>query len=152
MHPRLRSGHARTGISEPGGAGWYRCGIDVLRPTTGTLTDVGAARQFASDAMRPYDLDADIERDVVLLVSELVTNAVRYAGGATELRIDVDERAVRVEVLDHEPTLARTLPPDPWASSGRGLQIVERLAGTWGQSGDGDGGKVVWFVVGPVAR
>jgi anti-sigma regulatory factor (Ser/Thr protein kinase) len=123
----------------------------VLRGRDGRLTDVGAARRFANDAMQGHELDPDLERDVVLLVSELVTNAVRYAGGATELRIDVDDRSVRVEVVDPEPTPARPLPPDPWASSGRGLQLVQELAGEWGQSGV-NGGKVVWFVVGPTPR
>lgn len=138
-------------ISRAGG-GWYGGPIEVLRPTHGRLTDVGAARRFASDVMRPHNLDPDLERDVVLLVSELVTNAVRYAGGATELRIDVKGRAVRVEVADGDATPARPLPPDPWASSGRGLFIVEKLAGTWGQAGGTNGGKVVWFEVGPDPR
>ena len=118
-----------------------------MRAMTGTLTDVGAARRFARDVVRRHGLDAELERDVVLLVSELVTNAVRYAGGATEVRVDVvDGSAVRIEVADAEPTPARQLPPDPWASSGRGLHIVDQLAGSWGQAAL-PGGKVVWCVV-----
>ena len=88
-------------------------------------------------------------RDLRLLVSELVTNAVRHAGLANDDRIrlvvDVRERAVRVEVHDPGRGFTRRAPrPDPARASGWGLYLVEELADRWGVEG-ADRGTRVWF-------
>jgi anti-sigma regulatory factor (Ser/Thr protein kinase) len=73
-------------------------------------------------------------RDVTLLVSELVTNAVRHAEGElVRLVVALDGRALRVEV--HDPGLGfdvRTPAPDPTRPSGWGLYLVGELADRWG--------------------
>jgi anti-sigma regulatory factor (Ser/Thr protein kinase) len=84
-------------------------------------------------------------RDVRLLVSELVTNAVRHAGGdALRLVIALQGTTLRIEV--HDPGRGFTLvppPDDPLRASGWGLVLVEELADRWGI--DHDPRTRVWF-------
>ena len=87
-------------------------------------------------------------RDVRLLVSELVTNAVRHAnlgaGDAILLVIDVGGGALRVEVHDPGGGFVPTAPaPDPARASGWGLYLVAELADRWGV--DSDETTLVWF-------
>jgi anti-sigma regulatory factor (Ser/Thr protein kinase) len=74
--------------------------------------------------------------DIKLLVSELVTNAVRHQSerGAIEMAVAVRNRHVRVEVTDpgggfDKPTVGE---PPPDEIGGRGLLIVDRVASRWG--------------------
>ena len=73
-------------------------------------------------------------RDVRLLVSELVTNAVRHAGGeAVRLVVALTGTLLRIEV--HDPGRGFELRPpsdDPLRASGWGLVLVEELADRWG--------------------
>jgi anti-sigma regulatory factor (Ser/Thr protein kinase) len=87
-------------------------------------------------------------RDVRLLVSELVTNAVRHAnlgdGDGILLVIDVADDALRVEVHDPGGGFVPTAPaPDPARPSGWGLYLVAELADRWGV--DSDERTLVWF-------
>lgn len=85
--------------------------------------------------------------DVKLLVNELVTNSVKFAGeGAIAVRLLPTGSSVRVEVHDdgsgfsptsHEPTLGDT--------SGRGLFLVDAVADRWGVTLDGT--TCVWFEI-----
>ncbi|MGH8823338.1 MAG: ATP-binding protein [Jiangellaceae bacterium] len=85
----------------------------------------------------------------LLLVSELVTNALHHGLPPLELRLSADDGCVRVEVFDaagdHEPALE--FPPLD-AVHGRGIEIVAALASRWG-SAPAPMGKVVWFEVDP---
>jgi anti-sigma regulatory factor (Ser/Thr protein kinase) len=73
-------------------------------------------------------------RDVRLLVSELVTNAVRHAGGGgVRLVVALTGTLLRIEVHDPGNGFERTPPPDdPLRASGWGLVLVEELADRWG--------------------
>jgi anti-sigma regulatory factor (Ser/Thr protein kinase) len=87
-------------------------------------------------------------RDVRLLVSELVTNAVRHAnldkGDAILLVIDLADHLLRVEVHDPGGGFVPTAPaPDPARPSGWGLYLVAELADRWGV--DSDERTRVWF-------
>ena len=77
-----------------------------------------------------------------LLVSELVTNAVRYAQGKIGLRL-VLEGGLVCEVLDDSAALPRLRHPDDSDERGRGLQVVSQLAQRWGAR-RAISGKVVW--------
>jgi anti-sigma regulatory factor (Ser/Thr protein kinase) len=82
---------------------------------------------------------------VLLLVSELCTNAVRHAATAFEVHIDATHHEVTVTVVDHDPAHPpRLRNPDPQATSGRGLFIVERLSKSWGCETVHER-KSVWF-------
>ena len=108
------------------------------------VTSVAAARRFVSGELA--DLGTRLET-VVLLVSELATNAVRHATSAFELSIHRSDGQVRVEVADEGAGAPTQQAHDIDAPSGRGLQIVEALADEWGVT-DRHPGKVVWFTVG----
>lgn len=87
-------------------------------------------------------------RDVRLLVSEVVTNAVRHAnlatGDAIELVVELNRRTLRVEVHDPGGGFVPSAPaPDPTRPSGWGLYLVAELADRWGV--DSDETTLVWF-------
>jgi anti-sigma regulatory factor (Ser/Thr protein kinase) len=82
--------------------------------------------------------------DAVLVVSEVVTNAVQHGAGVVLVRLLRRRRYVRVEVQDNSPRLPVVLAVVGRAAErGRGLHIVRKLAARWGSQPTG-GGKVVW--------
>lgn len=90
-------------------------------------------------------IDADLLPDLQLLVSELITNSVKYgAEGDVRLRIDADtKRRVRVEVVDQGGgfvPVRRTRPRDE--VGGWGLHLVQTLSSRWGVF---EGSTHVWF-------
>src|SRR5688500_11654112 len=109
--------------------------------------NVRAAREFVADALaeKGYEGDADT---VLLLASELVTNAVRHAATPFEVTVDAGRDAVRVVVVDedvdHGPRMRH---PGPEDTNGRGLLLVDELAAGWGSNRLGTA-KSVWFQVG----
>lgn len=112
------------------------------------VTSVAAARRFVSSELA--DLGTRLET-VVLLVSELATNAVRHATSAFELSIERSDGLLRVEVADQGAGAPNKQPHDIEAPSGRGLQIVEALADEWGVT-ERQRGKAVWFTLGLTSR
>ena len=82
-----------------------------------------------------------------LLVTEVVANAVRHAGGdRIDVTVSVDDAAVRVEVGDEADEDPAPGPlPGIEDTGGRGLMIVEGLASRWGYERRAGGGKRVWF-------
>jgi anti-sigma regulatory factor (Ser/Thr protein kinase) len=121
---------------------------------TGTAGAVGRARAFAREALFDWawlpagtEEQQAVAEDVLLLVSELVTNACLHAGGPTELALLGTERVVRVEVTDADPRppVPRN-PHEPGRPGGHGLHIVDLLASSWGVAPQ-DGGKTVWLEV-----
>ncbi len=97
----------------------------------------------------------DLLDEALLLVSELVTNAVLHAGTSAELRLDTTGPGLRVEVIDSTPGSAVLAPREASDSreGGRGLYLLDMLATTWGTTHTATG-KSVWFQLGgkvPVA-
>ncbi|WP_307622263.1 ATP-binding protein [Streptomyces sp. V3I7] len=107
---------------------------------------VRTARAAVRTQLRGWELDslADV---TALLVSELVTNALRHATGPIGVRLvrpaELDD-GLRVEVSDPLPDLPRERAPRPDDESGRGLQLVAISSRSWGTR-PGDAGKTVWF-------
>jgi anti-sigma regulatory factor (Ser/Thr protein kinase) len=102
-----------------------------------------ARRLVAGYLAEQGDDDGEV---AVLLVSELVTNAILHGRAPLELRAQAMGSAVRVEVHDQDPTSPPVLRHDVDLTEvgGRGLQLVDTLADRWGWS-ENDNGKVVWF-------
>jgi anti-sigma regulatory factor (Ser/Thr protein kinase) len=88
----------------------------------------------------------ELAGDVRLLVSELVTNSVKYgAGGPIELEVQAKPGWVRAEVIDHGngfTPVARDRPMDE--AGGWGLHLVEQVADRWGVY---EGSTHVWFEI-----
>lgn len=105
-----------------------------------------SARKFVDETLRRWDC-AD-ELDVVtLLVSELVTNAVVHAGTDIDVGVRLLPAAIRIEVDDASGALPELRDAAESAESGRGMDLVHRMAQSWGVEQRAGGGKVVWFDV-----
>ncbi|MFE1958399.1 SpoIIE family protein phosphatase [Streptomyces sp. NPDC059479] len=102
----------------------------------------GRARRLARRALARWDLE-ELSDSVELLISEVVTNAVRYAERPVTLRL-LRTDVLRCEVGDDSPQLPRQRRARDTDESGRGLFLVNRLARRWGATRLSTG-KVVWF-------
>jgi anti-sigma regulatory factor (Ser/Thr protein kinase) len=126
----------------------------AMTTTVGEQLKLGpdaAARARRALAPLKGELPAERFQDVLLLVSELVTNSFRHAGsradGVAILSVDMDRERIHVEVKDHGagfvPQPIRI--PSPDRESGWGLTIVDRIADRWGVVENGS--TVVWFEI-----
>ena len=104
---------------------------------------VGQARRAARAALRAWGTSEDLEGDALVVVSELVTNAVLHARSDITLRLTLRGDHLRVEVGDLDPNLPEVRPYGPEAGTGRGLALVAAATERWGAEPAGDG-KVVW--------
>jgi anti-sigma regulatory factor (Ser/Thr protein kinase) len=112
----------------------------VFEPDPAQVHD---AREFVAGVLDAWGVH---EGDVVLLVSELATNAVLHARSEFDITVRRIGDRLRVEVTDGNSRLPScgTVPED--ANSGRGLLLVQALSGSWGVDTTADG-KTVWFEV-----
>ncbi len=120
--------------------------IEVRTLLTPHPTSVGAARRFVRDVLMSRRVADGVVSTVELLTSEVVTNAILHTESAPELVVAVAESRVRIEVHDGSSAVPVVLQPDPYAQSGRGMTIVDRLACAWGVE-HVPTGKRVWFEV-----
>ncbi|MFE3072642.1 SpoIIE family protein phosphatase [Streptomyces sp. NPDC059247] len=102
----------------------------------------GRARRLARRALTRWGLE-ELTDSVELLISEVVTNAVRYAERPVTLRL-LRTDVLRCEVGDDSPQLPRQRRARDTDEGGRGLFLVNRLARRWGATRLSSG-KVVWF-------
>lgn len=109
----------------------------------GGLTSARSARTFATAALEEWKVE-DIADDVLLVVTELVNNAVRHAHTPCELRLSISPATLRIEVIDEGPGTPDPLPPSPTRNHGRGLHLVDALTAAWGFEPMENGGKMVW--------
>jgi anti-sigma regulatory factor (Ser/Thr protein kinase) len=106
-------------------------------------SSVGAARRFIAARIAAWAFPAPLPDQLVLIGSELVTNAVLHARTELTLTLELHEDRVRISVKDRSqaPPTLRHYRPD--ALTGRGLGVVAALSDRWGVSTAPDG-KVVW--------
>ena len=94
------------------------------------------------------DLEAEALGDLRIVVSELVSNAVKYGPG-TPIHLEHDNVAphgVRGEIADHgNPSTAPRIHERPGAHGGYGLRLVDALTTSWGFH---EGTTDVWFELG----
>ncbi len=106
---------------------------------------VATARRDVRDLLTRTGRE-DLLDACVLLVSEIVTNALLHAGTPIGLSVVVAPGGVRVEVRDGSPHLPSRRRYATTSGTGRGLQMLEAMADDWGTVADGSG-KTVWFHV-----
>ncbi len=114
---------------------------------------VKAARDFTHTTLSQWEADALFD-DAAVVISELVTNAVRYGSRAGLPSSAADARVELVlmrrtgcivcAVTDPNPGPPVRMEPDYAAESGRGLCVVESLSEEWGWTPLNTGRKAVW--------
>ncbi|MDY0813406.1 SpoIIE family protein phosphatase [Kitasatospora purpeofusca] len=125
-----RLGHGQAGTPT---AGWTL----PAEPTA-----VSRARRLVRATLAEWGVE-QLTDTAELLVSELVTNAVRYASAPIGVRLTLGETLL-VEISDPLPDPPRERHAAEADEGGRGLELVARLALHWGARAEGMG-KVVWF-------
>jgi anti-sigma regulatory factor (Ser/Thr protein kinase) len=109
--------------------------------------DVGApaaARRFVARALAEGGHhETRVSGDAVLVVSELATNAVIHARTPFSVSVRFGPAAIRIAVTDRSGSEPVIQDVPPTALSGRGLRLVDAIAGDWGVEPTPDG-KVVW--------
>ena len=109
----------------------------------GRPASVRKARVFTGEVLADDGVEASIIELAVLLVSELVTNAVVHARGMICLTVHTDAHWVRIEVEDQGRGRPVRRPATLDQVDGRGLLVVDKLATDWGTERRATH-KVVW--------
>lgn len=106
---------------------------------------VPAARRFTREVLN--DASDELLATSQLLVSELASNSIRHTESGFDLAVCLGADEIRVEATDcgaGEPRMRTSEPTDP---RGRGLQIIDMFATTWGVTRLAGTGKTVWFTL-----
>jgi anti-sigma regulatory factor (Ser/Thr protein kinase) len=117
--------------------------VTVIRDLSGELTDASMCRRLARQELGEHVGNAALD-DIVLVVSELVTNAVMHAVAPLVFRLSLVDAHVVVAIDDAGVNRDfEAVRRGPGAASGRGLSIVDQLADEWGIEAS-HAGKRVW--------
>jgi anti-sigma regulatory factor (Ser/Thr protein kinase) len=108
---------------------------------TGTPETAGQARRLATTQLKEWGIES-LTDSTELIVSELVTNALRHAAGPIGLRLICD-RSLTCEVTDDSNTAPRLRRAHDDDEGGRGLFITEQLTQRWGARPNRHG-KTIW--------
>ena len=156
LAPALRMAAVATGnwplSARPGAAGWTCFPKLALRTPRPDARSVRAGRDFAIATVRRWGA-AERCDDIAVVVSELLTNALRHALpdtgqaarlGSIRLALLQPGRSVICAVADPSPEIPTPSQPGILCEGGRGLHVIGGLADTWGCTPPSRAGKVVW--------
>ena len=107
------------------------------------ITSATTARAFTRETLAGWHV-TDVVDDTLLVVTELVNNAVTHAQSECHLRLSVNATAVRVEVIDRSTETPEPLAPSSTRDHGRGLHLVDALTAAWGVERVDESSKMVW--------
>ncbi|NRQ30533.1 ATP-binding protein [Nonomuraea sp. NN258] len=123
---------------------------DAVHPFRDAATSdpgsVSEARRFVDRTLTGWGADR-VVFDAQLVVSELVTNAMRHGGGAAQLRLLCQGRELACVVSDHSRSVPVATVADVYAEFGRGLRLIEALCSAWGWFSPAGRDKLVWAVL-----
>lgn len=131
------------GLAAPEGA------VCALKPTGASSR---AAREFATTTLRSWGL-ADLVDDAVVIISELVTNAIRHglppyaaAAGEPPIKLTLVRQGGFVVCIVSDPSdqCPKVRAADDICENGRGLHVIEALSRVWGWTPLPGIGKAVW--------
>jgi anti-sigma regulatory factor (Ser/Thr protein kinase) len=158
LAPALRMAAVASGnwpLSARPGVGGWTCFPRLAVRTPGTdARSVGASRDFAVATMNRWDA-AERCDDIAVVVSELLTNALRHAlpdagqvpsRGSLRLALLQPGPSVICAVADPSPKAPEQRDPGELCEGGRGLQVIGALADSWGCTPPSRTGKIVWAV------
>ena len=117
-----------------------------------TMSSAVDARRALVSALRALGVDPIVVDESEIVISELVTNAVRHArplpDGKIRVSWSVRASVVEIDVTDGGgPTTPHPAPRSVWSAGGRGLRIVGSLAHEWGVR-ENNSGSTVWASMG----
>lgn len=115
---------------------------------SGNVHAPAQARAFASTALSAEVSPRQLG-DVGLIVSELVTNAVRAGAAQITVRVSIDDGEVRIGVTDDVAGWPVIREAGDHDTTGRGLALVAALAQRWGVDPNDPSGKHVWATLHP---
>lgn len=120
----------------------YTHGMELRVPVEADPSAVSPARRAIMRQLESWGFDDQVD-DTAIIVSELVTNAVRYGRAPIELRLTTLPSTIRLEVSDGSAALpvGRIAADDE--ANGRGIHLIEQLSDSWGTVTTG-AGKTVW--------
>jgi len=138
--------------TRPGTTGWTCFPKLALRTPRLDARSVRTARDFTIATMSRWGAAESCD-DIAMVVSELLTNALRHAlpdsdqaprPGSVRLGLVQPGRSVLCAVADPSPKAPAPRQPEVLCEGGRGLQVIGALADTWGCTPPSHAGKVVW--------
>jgi anti-sigma regulatory factor (Ser/Thr protein kinase) len=143
-------------------AGWGASPRIATRTQGADAGSIATAREFTCATLRRWGV-ADRREDIVVVVSELLSNAQRHAlpyRGAVwprwSIRLGLLQARSSVLCAVSDPSIGVPALREPgfFEETGRGLHVVASLSDHWGYTAPGPGGKVVWatFSTGPFWR
>lgn len=150
----------RVRATAPGGPASPGRPARVERKLAPSLCDVGPARVWVDDVLESCGVPMPLRRTVMLLTSEVLTNAVDHGQAPFTATVEVDMDRLRVGVRDSSTNQPELRDPTVTEFGGRGVQFLERLASRWGVDRHGEtrtgrpggraredrrSGKTVWF-------
>lgn len=107
-----------------------------------TVVAPASAREAADEWLAANGVVAEVRQDILLAISELVTNAITHARSAPVLVMTLLPECLRLEVTDNSAQAPR-LRPLADATGGFGLRLVGQVTDRWGWAPT-PGGKAVW--------
>jgi anti-sigma regulatory factor (Ser/Thr protein kinase) len=137
---------------DPALTGWAGPPRVATRALSAQAGSVRAARYFTLATLRRWGT-AHSSQDIAIVVSEMVTNALRHGlpgsgdvGSRRPVRLGLMQQGPWVLCAVADPGNAVPVPrtPGPLAEAGRGLQMICAFSDLWGYTAPSDAGKVVW--------
>jgi hypothetical protein len=117
-----------------------RTAVFEVPPSAVALSE---ARRFATRTLAAWELPESVAEDAILIVSELVTNAIVHGRPPVRLRLVRAPRELAIEVDDDASAIPRKLHASLEDINGRGLAIVAEIGSRWAARANGRG-KTVW--------